>query len=114
MNAATTDTSNKGVSLAFGALALAVAGPVLAALAAELVRRVGGLALIVTPPAALAMISVFAFHVRFAIGAIESDRKGAIVVAAIAIPIGVLGFFAGLAIALGLPGPNGGLVPLPG
>lgn len=114
MTTGASDTVGRGVPLAFGALGLALAGPAVAALASELTRRSGALATVVTPPAALAMISVFAFHVRFALGAIESERRAAVLLASLAIVIGVIGFFAGLASMLGVPTAGGGFVPLPG
>lgn len=108
----TSTTAPSGMPHAAFALVLALAGPAVAMLAAEVSRRSGALAMVVTPPAALAMIVVFAFHVRFALGAIVSERRTATLLAAFAIVVGVLGFFVGLASALGIPAAGGGLVPL--
>jgi hypothetical protein len=91
-----------GVPTALGSLVLAVLGPACVFLAAELCKRAGALTVIVTPVVILGVVSVFAFHVRFALTALDGRRHGGAALATLALVIGVVGFLAAVPSALGV------------
>lgn len=109
----TSPQPERALAAALGALVLALLGPLAVGLAAEASRRSGHVALVVTPLAALAAISVFAFHVRYARVALDSPRRGVALLAALALVVGVAGFLAAVAVVLGIPAADGSLVPRP-
>jgi hypothetical protein len=92
--------STSGVPTALLALALAVACVPETFLIAEVTKRVGAWAILLTPPLVLGLISTFVFSVRFALPALDGSRKGGTVLAALALIVSVGGWFAATPIAI--------------
>lgn len=90
-----------GLGHALRALALAVTGPVLVVGGASLGGRLGVAMYVAMPLAALAILSAFAFHVRFALGAFAAQRRVSTALATLALVVGVAGMIGAVAVVLG-------------
>jgi hypothetical protein len=96
---------SRALSLAFGALVLALTTPLIVAVAAKLGATFGTVTTIASPLIALGILFAFAFHVRFALGALQAAGRAQRVpsiLASIAILMGVTGFIGSMLVLMGI------------
>lgn len=87
---------------AFAALVLALTTPAIVALASKVGAEHGSAVSVASPVIALAILFAFAFHVRFALGALRAEKKAASVVASIAMMVGVTAFIGSMLVLMGI------------
>lgn len=88
--------------LATLAFVLALTSPAIIALSMKLGAPSTIAMAIASPLIALSILFAFAFHVRFALGALRAEKRPASVVATIAMVVGVTGFIASMLILMGI------------
>ena len=88
--------------LAFGAMVLALTSPAIIAIAAKAGTIAGTATSVAAPLVALAILFAFAFHVRFALGALRAEQRPASILASLAMFVGVTGFIASLLVLMGI------------
>ena len=84
------------------AFVLALTSPGIIAVAAKAGAVSGTATAIASPLIALAILFAFAFHIRFALGALRASIRPASVLATFAILVGVTGFIASMLFLMGI------------
>lgn len=100
----TTAKRSRPFVLAFMALVLALTTPAIVVVATKLAAMSGLVASIAGPLIAFSILCAFAFHVRFALGALEAEKKGPSLLAWLAIFVGVSGFVGAMLVLMGIVG----------
>ena len=100
--AAMTTKERNPLVLAFAAMVLAVTSPAIIAIAAKVGAVAGTATSIASPLIALAILFAFAFHIRFALGALRAEKRPASILASLAMLIGVSGFIASILVLMGI------------
>lgn len=88
--------------LAFAALVLALTTPAILGVAWKLGAVSNTVTSAAAPVIALAILFAFAFHVRFALGALSARKPPATAVASVAVLVGVSGFVGAMLVLMGL------------
>jgi hypothetical protein len=84
------------------AFVLALTSPGIIALAAKAGAAFGTATAIASPLIALAILFAFAFHIRFALGALRASIRPASILATFAIFVGVTGFIGSMLVLMGI------------
>lgn len=87
-----TKTTQSPFAPAFLALVLALTTPAIVWLAKTIAATSSMATTIASPLIALSILFAFAFHVRFALGALRAEKKPASILASFAMLVGVTGF----------------------
>lgn len=88
--------------LTFGALVLALTTPAIVALATKAGAASGTATSVASPLIALAVLFAFAFHIRFALGALRAEKRSASVLASLSMVVGVTGFVGSMLLLMGI------------
>ena len=91
-------------ALAFLALVLALTTPAIVWLASTVGATSSMTTTIASPLIALSILFAFAFHVRFALGALRAEKKPASILASFAVLVGVTGFIGSILLLVGIVG----------
>ena len=88
--------------LAALALVLALTSPAIVALSTKAGAASGIATAIASPLIALSILFAFAFHLRFALGALRAEKRSASILATFAMLVGVSGFIASILLLMGI------------
>jgi hypothetical protein len=88
--------------LAGAAFVLALTSPVIVAVAAKVGASANTATSVAAPLIALSILFAFAFHIRFALGALRAERRPASIVATFAMLVGVTGFIGSILLLMGI------------
>jgi hypothetical protein len=97
-----TTTDRNPLVLACAALVLAVTSPAIILVASKAGAVAGTVTSVASPLIALSILFAFAFHVRFALGALRAERRSASILASVAMLVGVTGFIASILALMGI------------
>lgn len=90
------------LGLAAIAFALALTSPAIILLASKAGAIAGTATSIAAPLIALGILFAFAFHIRFALGALRAESRPASLLATFAILVGVSGFITSILVLMGI------------
>lgn len=88
--------------LAGAACVLALTSPAIVAVAAKVGASANTATSVAAPLIALSILFAFAFHIRFALGALRAERRPASIVATFAMLVGVTGFLGSILVLMGI------------
>jgi hypothetical protein len=88
--------------LAAFAFVLALTSPAIIALSAKVGATAGTATAIASPLIALSILFAFAFHIRFALGAMRAEKRPASILATLAMVVGVTGFIGSILLLMGI------------
>ena len=88
--------------LAAIAFVLALTSPGIIAVATKVGGIAGTATAVASPLIALSIMFAFAFHIRFALGALRAEKRPASILATIAMIVGVTGFIASILVLMGI------------
>lgn len=85
-----------------GAFILAVTSPAIVGIATKVGAIAGTATAVASPLIALAILFAFAFHIRFALGALRAENRTASILATLAMFVGVTSFIASILVLMGI------------
>jgi hypothetical protein len=99
---ATKERERNPLVLAFAALVLAMTSPAILLAASKAGAIAGTATAVASPLIAFAILFAFAFHIRFALGALRAEKRSASILASVAMLLGVTGFITSILVLMGI------------